>query len=736
MKEKSDEKDFSKTKKNRSENTNIDAQTEASGIIDVNSFSYLTKRDDLPITFNLKKNLDKDNEDIDNNIYKEESGKCKYAICILLKNDEPSSSELLKNTIEGIKNNFGDLSTLKIKVEDILIFVFVNQVTKDNLVQKDIIKDNLNEENKHKFLKTPLKLNNDNRELKIDVISKKYYMSDIEALRCFYYFIVKNLKKENQIIITSVMTAGVIPKKDGLKKLMQISFSGKNYSSKKKRNNLEYNYAVVVPSLEVKDDKNLFIKIAQYERFHFNLYDMNFYCRTATVPVCSLLNTMVIDDKLIKDLISFYSIIEINASIDYHDYNLGLYLFRNLDKVYYFSDENLGQISYINFDLMDYQDNCINRFSGYYGNFFQIFNTFIFCNNLPIDHKFYMFFQIIGIIIEFIYPGLSLLVIYSIFIEAFGQYEIYSAAFMTILYLIMYLGSGACSMISNSTREISLASFFFYIFMEVYYLFILVCSIPAMNNIKKGKNNLITEYKFNSAACACLIIFTFIIGIIPFFLKISQLTKNIVQMFMYLFLGAPSFTSNLLIAKLWRAPETSGGNFQEEKKGITIIFFFLSNLFFGCLGFFNYETKKRANCVMGLAIFYLIYLFFKIMGILFPLICAPKLDKENDKYIKQEISNEESNDISNNVVNDDNDLRNSTDNLKKSTNYNEENNGEEKLDNEEENNNSNNNNNSNQEEEKNENGDENKLDENNNDNEQNEEENNNNSRGDDNNEEA
>ena len=725
MNEKSEDKDISKTKK-KSENTNIDAQTEVSAVVDVNvnPFSYLIQRDELPNAFSFSKHNSDNSNEVSENIYKDDSGKYKYVICILLKNDEGSSSELLKNTIDGIKRNFVDLEKLSLKIEEIYIFVFVNQVSRDNLVKKDVIKENLNGENKHKFLKTPFKLNNEEKEIKIDIISKKFYMSDIEALRCFYYYIVKTLKKENQIIITSVITAGVIPKKDGLKKLIQISFSGKNYKNNKKgKNNLDYNYAVAVPSLEVKDNKNFFIKIAQYDRLHFNLYNMNFFCKTAAVPICSLLNTMVIDDKLIKDLMSFYSIIEIDASIDYHDYNLGLYLFRNLDKIYYFSDENLGEISYSFFDLMEYQDNWINRFSGYYGNFFQIINTFTFCNNLPFDHKIFMLFQIIGMIIEFIYPGLSLLVVYSIFIEAFGQSEIYSAAFMTILYLIMYLGSGACSMISSRSREMNSANFFLYIFMEVYYLFILICSIPAMDNIKKGKNISLTPYKFNSAACACLIVFTFIIGILPIIFKIPQVSKNIVQMLIYLFLGAPSSTSNFLIAKIFRAPETSGGQFKEEKKGLTIICFFLSNLFFGSLGFFNYDTKKRANCVMGLAIFYLIYLFFKIIGITFSLLCGTKLNTQIDKNIRKEISNEESDEISNNVGNDDNELKNSTEYLKKSKNE-EENNGEEKLDNEDDNNNSNNN--SNHEEEANNEDDNNNNDNednNNNDNEQNEDNN-------------
>ena len=252
--------------------------------------------------------------------------------------------------------------------------------------------------------------------------------------------------------------------------------------------------------------------------------------------------------------------------------------------------------------------------------------------------------------------------------------------------------------------------------MEVYYLFILICSIPAMDNINKGKNISPEVYKFNGAACAILIIFTFIIAIIPLILRVNMVTSNIVHMFIYLFLGAPSSTSLFLLAKIWKAPETSGGKYQEEKKGITIIVFFLSNLFFGCLSFFNYNTKLRANCVMGLAIFYLIYLFFKIAAILIPLLSGPNLDPKNETKIKKEIENPQANNVE-----EPNELKNSNSNLRGSQN-------EEKLD-DDDNNNNDEDNNSNNNENSNNGGDNNNDDDNNNDGDENNDDNNNEAEG-------
>ena len=716
MDEKGDVHDSHMKKGNKSENTNIDGATDTSVKIDY--FNYLKESEsDQVFAFSFSKNNRLKNSSIkdDNNIYSPDSDKYKYAICILLEDDQSPSSSLLKETLIGIKKNLKGLKNLNIESKEIMIFVFVNQIRGDQLIKKESIKEHLSKENKHKYLKTPLKYElGESEELKIDVICKRYGMSDIESLRCFYYYIITSLKADDKIIITSVIKAGVVPYENGLKNLIGISFSGKIANRNLRKKEL-YNYAVAVPALEVKD-VNFYTKIAQYERVHFNIYTMNFYNKTAAVPVSSLLNTMIINKKLLEDLHSFYSIIEINASIDYHDYNLGLFLLRNGDKVFYYSKESLGKISYKNFDFNQYQDIWINKYSGYYGNFFAILQTFTFCDNPSIDSKFFMFFQIIGLIIEFIYPGLSLLVIYSVFIEAFGVTEIYSAAFMTILYLIMYLGSGACLLMVKTSKEIQMSNLFLYGFMEVYYLFILICSIPAMDNINKGKNISPEVYKFNGAACAILIIFTFIIAIIPLILRVNMVTANIVHMFIYLFLGAPSSTSLFLLAKIWKAPETSGGKYQEEKKGITIIVFFLSNLFFGCLCFFNYNTKLRANCVMGLAIFYLIYLFFKIAAILIPLLSGPNLDPKNETKIKKEIENPQANNVE-----EPNDLKNSNSNLRGSQN-------EERLDEDDNNNNDDDNNNSNNNDNSNNDGD-NNNDDNNNDGDENNDDNNNEAEG-------
>ena len=617
MKENEDDNDkYRKSSKDELDQTNQDKETDVN--IESKLFSYLEQTSSEPEFFSYAQ---------DNDIFKNEQNTYTYAICILLKDDSRQSSELLQYTIDGIINNFGDLATLSIHPKDLIIFVFVENINKkSDLVPMEEFSKSDNREN---FMKTSKKKADDNREIRIEIINKKKYMSNIEALSCFYLCIVKNLKKEN-LLITSIITAGVAPAPNGLKKLIQCSFSEKN------------KYLISVPALPVADNGSFFNKIAQYERVHFNIYDMNFYNSTVGVPVSSLLSTMIIDDKILGDLNQFYSLIQkkFNASIDYHDYSLSIYLTQHNYEVVYFDTDKVGDINYIKLELDDYQDIWIERFSGYYANFFNFLEVFL---QLSVKNKIFSIFFFIGLIVDFIYPSLSVLVIHSIFSEAYNDYH--SSIFLTMLYIIAYLGSGASSMAGKKPSDSG--NIFFYFFMEVYYLFILASSVVAMDNIKK-KKNLTSEdenYKFNVAACVCLIVFTFLFAILPMILKIDDIIKNIVQMFMYLGLGATSTTSNLLIAKVWKAPGKSGGESYEDKIGINILIFFVFNLFFGCLSFYNYNRKKRALCVMGLAIFYLVYLFVKTMGILLSITSGIKINHVKDSDIIAKLSLESENNL-------------------------------------------------------------------------------------------
>ena len=227
----------------------------------------------------------------------------------------------------------------------------------------------------------------------------------------------------------------------------------------------------------------------------------------------------------------------------------------------------------------------------------------------------------------------------------------------------MLLASGMCSLVTKQPKEMRMSNLFLYIFMEVYYLLVLICSVIAMNNVKRNESK--NEYKFNNSAIACIIVFTFVPYIIPLIIKIGAVSQNFFNMLIYIGMGAPSSTSHFLMAQIWNVSDTPGGKEVDERKCFVLLFFFLFNLFFGSMTFFNYTRRKRAESIMGYGIFYLIYNFFKVIGIV-----SNILGKSDEAYNTSKNAN-----IINSIKNglgkgDDFDMRSEEKQLKSSSQYN------------------------------------------------------------------
>ena len=535
------------------------------------------------------------------NIFEAEKGKYDYIICILLKDDLNKSSEMLNITLRSIYANRDSLNDFGISTSTMLICVFINEIKGYSLFNKDDfakIRKESNSLNTYLYLRTHKEGYSANSS--IYLFTKPGYLYSVEALKYYYTNIIYQLKEDKKILFSSVITAGVEPTQTSLKKMILSSYLAGNKGANG-----------VATGLVLSSGDGIFSMIEQYERVHFNIYDMNFLGSSSSFPVSSLLSTFAIDDLMLAYLKSYYLTVEINQSIDFHDYNLGLDLYQSDKNVTFINDEVMGEFKYQELNYFEYQEIWVNRYSGYYGNFFQLLKCF--GTNFNLLKSILLFFQFVGIMIEFIYPALSTMVIYAIFFEAFDTYDYRVASFFTMIYICMLTASGMCSLVSKNPQELKRANFFLYIFMEVYYLFVLICSIVAMDNINKNKNH--DEYEFNKAAISFIIIFTFIPYIIPMILKIGLISSKILNMLTYIVLGASCSSSNFLIAQIWNASDTAGGNNLEERKSVTLILFFLYNLFFGFLTAFNYTREKRANSVMGLGIIFLIYNFVRIMAI-------------------------------------------------------------------------------------------------------------------------
>jgi hypothetical protein len=549
-------------------------------------------------------------DDENPNIFENSIGKFNYVICVLLKDDTQRGNEMLEKTLDSIYQNLNTLNEIGISSSNTLVCIFVNKITNYYLFNKDDV-HNIKEDQNYYFYTTAQK--EGYQSSTIYLFTKPKELLDLEALKCYYLYVISKIRMNKQQIFSSVITAGVELKPSGLKSLILSA-----YDTVKTHG--------VSVGLVDSNGIGIFSMIEQYERTHFNIYNMNYYGMSSAVPISSLLSTMYIDNNVLSILKKYYSLAHENQTIDYHDYNLGLNLYQNNINIKFYSKEVTGTLFTNELEYTDYQEIWVNRYSGYYGNTFELIRELINMNNFNLFKKIILFFQLIGISIEFIYPSLSSMVIYSIFYEAFNTYDYRVATFFTMLYIFMLLASGMCSLVTKKPEEMKMTNMFIFFFMEVYYLFILICSVVAMNNVKKNTSN--NEYKFNNAAISCIIVFTFLPYIVPMLLNIEKITSNLLNMLAYIGLGAPSSTSNLLMAQVWNASDTSGGKEIDERKSMALLFFFLFNLFFGSLTFYNYNRRKRVECVMGFGIFYLFYNFFKTIGIVMKILGSS--DDAND----------------------------------------------------------------------------------------------------------
>ena len=544
------------------------------------------------------------------NLYNIIKGKIRFVICVIMENDYFNNSDNLKRTLRSITNNISSFKEIHLEPKNILVCIFFKEIKEREIFNRKDYSD-LKDFNDYILVKKKyIYEEKGNKSIKVHCISKIDYFSEVEILKCFYCMIIKQLKLKEGIIFTSVVTAGLEINYYSLQILLLLSFNSKE------------SHKIIVPLIDNCDNDNFIYKIKRYERIHYNIYDLNFYDMTQSIPISSLFNVMTIDDKLFLDLKLFYANAYLNQSVDCHDYNLSLFLSRNGHNIVYYNENCMGELYlidyYTNLPISDYKDNWIKRYSGYYANFFELLRVLIDCNNFNIIKKIFLFFQIIGYIVDFIFPSLSNIVIYTVFYEAFDIYDSKPSIFCTLLYLIFFICSGACSLVSINSGKMLLTNIIFYIFMEVYYLFILICSIIAINNVRVNNNS--DPYKFNSLAISLIIVLTFIPSIIPLIIKNSLIFENIIPTLLYFSLGASQSTSTYMLPKILHSCEACGGEKIKERKAIIILIYFSFNLLIGCVSFFNYTRKKRVETIMILGICFLVYNFFKMTAIVINLI--------------------------------------------------------------------------------------------------------------------
>ena len=559
------------------------------------------------------------NENLKNNdeeqLFINYKGKYKYSFCILMENNELIDSIFLQQSLLSIGKNLKKLNEdINIEAQDICIFIFINEIKNNNNILKIENLENEYEEKNKEFNIREWKMLCEKEDMKdlekiqIFTINKLKYLYPIKSL-IFYYKILSQIKIIKKIIFSTIITAGVTFDQNKLFELISYAY----HDAKK--------HGIAISSTDFKED-NLVSKLCTYEKKRFNIYNMSYMNESNIAPISSQLSTITINDKILRLLNDYYEKFKTNikAKIDYHDYNLALYLKQNDILIKYILD-NPGYVTTSEeFSFYDYQQIYIDRFSGYYGNFFQILSSFKSCTILQVP---FLIFQIISMCFEFIMPSIVSMIIYIIFYAAFKTDDFRISLFLSLLYLTLMFISGYCSLVGKDINKMKNTYLIINILMALLYFLSLISSIPAMHFANKDKNPDLSGYKFNKAAISTIIILTFIPYIIPIILNNSYLKGDAFLLLIYNLVFAPLFKINFNVAGILGASDASGGKTVKERKSLLVLFYLGINLFIGSLSFYNFDNKKKANCVMGFGIIYLVYNFIRSLAIVLE-ICFKK----------------------------------------------------------------------------------------------------------------
>ena len=601
-------------------------------------YDYLIRKNNKSYIYSQPKN----NELNLNKYY----GKYYYLILINIDSDSKENNRLLKVTLDSICKNLPSLKKIGINSKDILILLFFQNISSTFIFQNE---DFEKEYDINDYIYIELKTKYNDIEYDIIALTKNNTNKIIYNLKMFYNDIIRDIKKNEGFIYTSIIKCGIEIKENSLLNLFLTLNDIKNKGE------------ISIPSIEL-NSYDLYSNIQKYENIHFNIYDLNYYDKAYVIPINSYFNLMKINNTLLNSIQNFYlKEIKLNCSLYYHDYFMGIYLKNLLYEVNYISNISV----YLNQDNIDYSQlmsNYVLKYSGYYANFFNLYNSFITSYNCDLFQKIIFLFQLIGMIFQFFFPSLSSMVIYSIFSECFNINDERSSIFFTIIYFYFLILFGLTYKGVNNIKNMKLISLVYFIFFEIYYIFILICSIIAINNINKNKTN--DKYNFNKFAISIIIILNFIFGIIPMIISINKIISNIKYLFIYLIFGLPSSNSIFLMTSLFNCCSKSGGNKIEEKNGFFFIIFFSFNLFFEGLIFFNTNRSKRFNSVLILGIFFTIYNFFKQFSIILRLLIDERkyinLMHDNTKNILEienkikkikEIGNKDNSNLQNKIEN-------------------------------------------------------------------------------------
>ena len=572
---------------NKKNNKMNDAETMILNGIEF-SYNFLTPKEDSK-TFEFNYQINYFNNLIScEEFEKIKERKIKLLITIDLNDDCSANGILLNKTLDFLLSNISKLKKFKLTKQNILFFIFFEEI---NIL-----------ENYQYFFK-----HEEKKDKTIYGNIMQYFNYDVYIFNTKFGFDIINsiYDKEYNIFVLKLKNGIRFKNSETIYSLIESA----NIKEGKKR-------ALIIPTIEIESlndqPQNLYTEFENYENFIYNLYDLNYFDMSISIPQNNYVTFYNIDKKNIDIFNQFYASIYFTEYVNNH--SLPIYIKLSGYKVIFAS----GIICYKNRNQITFSQMKINYINKKSNDFLvlndltQNFSDFPFLKKLITIHRF------IGLTFSFLYPSFSTLFIFCIFAEAFKSNDLRVAFFFScvnIFFIILIIFTGYIPKnieeendiyeFQNSIDEMNSIYFFIY---DVYYLFILLCSFFSLYNIDHNKP--FSSYKFNVTMCLCLIFINLFVSIIPLLLYVKSYFKKIIKSLKYLFLACPGYNGLLNILAMVNSFKNN------SSKAICILVMYILNGIILIFGYCLNKRKRRIHFVETLSIIFTIYNSIKVFCII------------------------------------------------------------------------------------------------------------------------
>ena len=535
-------------------------------------------------------------------------------IPIIIENDSLSNSRKLRNTMNSLFLSLPELIQIGISNQNILICLFFlhfssnktfSQIYPNTDYLAACCTGDLDYNCSSCYIVS-------STGIPINIISfNKNHSTHVECLKCFYLFILNDIKYYNTISIIEDEKKifnntfyilnwqnGIIPEKNTISNLIKTATEP----------------MIIFPAVHSLPN-NLFGEILEFYYLYIQIYSYYYYNVTSSCPIEHKFSLIKIDKKLYQVMKNYFTYYIYNdAELYYHDFKLGIFLLNNGYHTYYINQINVFYYERtLNFN--EFMMNYCKQKSSYILIFFDLLNSFILWSNMnffKFVKKIFLFFQLLELIIDFLYIGFTILIIFSFLSEAFIDEDERIVIFFTVIYSIMTICSCCFSLISPKENGRDKTFIYFHIFFYCYFIFFIISSLFAIIRISHNKNN----YKFKSPPMILLIILNIIFIIGPSFFHLRKVIKNIFSGFKFFIITFPGLYSVFkfhylincfdLYGQSIYSKRKFGNRFLNERKKVQIFLFLISNSAIAFICFFLISTSRRIIFIYIIGILYTI----------------------------------------------------------------------------------------------------------------------------------